>query len=266
MAISFAKGGGKKAEGAGAAKSSAAKAGASKTPKWMKTGNAAKKAMQKEAAVQKKREEERDSIRRFWMPADSEASITFLDGDLGPDGELKALMFYEHSQVQFNGSYKNWFICTDEMPEDMKEPCPVCQSTGKTPSLVAVFTIIDHSEWKSESTGKVYKDQIKLFVCKMRTFRILQKMAQQTEGLSGTTFNVSRTSKDAANVGDVFIPVKKSSMEELADEFPNTVIAPADYEAEIKYYDATELRQMGFGTAPIGSEPMAESDDFEEEL
>jgi len=216
-------------------------------PAWAKTGKAAQKAFEKEEAKKEQQQEQSKRLRRHWMPKNTETQLTFLDGNLDDDGVLDAMVFHEH-QVFMNGNWRNWFVCTQD-----QEPCPICEG-GDNPSLVGVFTVIDHSEF--EYNGKTYKNIRKLFVAKTQTMKQLQKIAAKRDGLAGATFDVSRTGDKSAGVGDMFDFTEKRSLAQLKKAYPDvTEWGPANYEEEIIYKDADELRAIGFGTdSMIGNE------------
>lgn len=224
---------------------------------WMKKGSAAKNALQKEEAIAEQKKDEQGKLRRFWVPVDGESTITFLDGNLDAEGMLDNPIFYEH-QVNMNGSWKNWFLCTQD-----EEPCPVCEG-GSDPYLAGVFTVIDHNEYKA-SNGKVYKDQKRLFVAKRGTLKVLQKLAAKRDGLAGCTFTVSRSNDKSAGVGDLFDFEQKRTPKQLLDTYGAEACTPANYEEEFKYRTAKELRAIGFGTMVPGSEPMMSGTDSSDE-
>lgn len=179
---------------------------------------------------------------RYWMPNDAEQSITFLDGDLTEDGMLDIAQYYEHN-LQINGSWKNWFICTQD-----KEDCPLCEDGGK-PALVAVFTVIDHNKWKDRN-GKEYVNQKRLFVCKRDTLKRLQKLAMKRDGLAGCTFDVSRTGDKSPGVGSDFDFSEKNTLKKVGkiyklEETPE----PYDYGEVLPYKDAKALMALGFGSS-----------------
>lgn len=218
-------------------------------PAWAKSGNAAKKAVEKEDQKQQQKMDQMNRMRRFWIPPEKETQITFLDGNLDDDGVLDTMVFYEH-QVFMNGNWRNWFICTAD-----DEPCPICEG-GDEPYLAGVFTIIDHSEFTTNQ-GKTFKNQPRLFVAKRQTLKLLQKKAAKNGGLAGCTFDVSRTGGKSPGVGDVFDLDGKRSLSELKLAFPDVESwEPAAYDEEIVYHSAKELRSMGFGVSgTIGAEP-----------
>lgn len=217
-------------------------------PGWMKQGKAAQEALKQEDEKAQKKQEEMGKMWRYYLGAGKEGKITFLDGKLDADGVLDPIMFLEH-QVYMNGSWRNWFGCTKE-----EEPCPICEG-GNDSSLMAVFTIIDHSSYTAKN-NITYKDTRKLFVCKRNTFKMLQKKATKQGGLAGCTFDVSRTGEKDPSVGNDFDFVEKRGKAALIEAYPHLKdeMGPAKYEEEIPYYTAAQLREMGFGGKVIGNE------------
>lgn len=219
---------------------------------FLKTGKAAIAAQEKEEQDKKARDAAREAgeTRRFWMKEDSETQITFLDGMLDDDGIFMNPCYSEHN-LYMNGNWRNWFPCVAE-----SEPCPLCElaedrnNKVSRANLVTLFTVIDHSSF--ESNGKVYKDQIKLYVAKHDTMKMLLKHAQKNGGLVGCTFDVSRTGENSANVGNSFILDQKNDLADIVATFqaPDKPIAPLDYEKVIHYYTAAELGGMGIKGAP----------------
>lgn len=216
-------------------------------PSWMKKGKEAQKALQKEEEVAKAKDEEKGKLFRFWMPKDTQTSITFLDGVLDDEGALDILLYYEHN-VYMNNSWKNWFVCTAE-----DEPCPICEGGERSSSLVGALTIIDHTEWTGNN-NKLHRDERKLFVAKRDTINALQMLATKRGGLAGCTFDVARTGDKSPGCGNVFDFTEKRSLAELAKIYKEVANGPADYGKEITYRDAATLRKLGFGAQPIGAE------------
>lgn len=235
--------------GKAAGQSAGSSSGKAGVPSWMKTGAKAQAMLEEDEKKAEERAAANNKMRRFYLPAGKECKITFLDGKLDADGVLDAPMFLEH-QVYKDGSWKNWFTCVKE-----EEPCPICEG-GNDSQLVAIFTVIDHSEYKSPTTGKVYKDTRKLFVCKRNTFKMLQKKAAKQGGLAGCTFDVSRTGDKDPSVGNDFDFCEKRGKSALLEAYPHLKdeLGPANYEEEIIRLTADELREMGFGGKVIGNE------------
>lgn len=226
---------------------------------FMKTGAAAKTEM---AKVEHKAEmAAKNKTQRFWLPKDKSAAITFLDGDL-KDGMLNIPFYYEH-QINMNGSWKNWFICTQD-----EEPCPICEG-GHQPSYVGILTIIDHSEYTSQKDGKVYKDQVRILTAKKDSIKQLQKLAEKRGGLRGCKFDVSRTGDKSPGIGNMFDFTEKLNDAQLFQLYKERS-QPFKYEELLLglYMPAKELRKMGFGSmaVPIGGEDMPSEGDMAEQL
>lgn len=197
------------------------------------------------------------NIFRFWVPKDGKGDITFLDGDL-KDGILDIPFFHEHN-VHMNGSWNNHFICTQD-----EEPCPICEGGGQ-PAYVGVLTVIDHGEYTSQRDGKQKKDNVKLFVAKRDTIKLLQDMAAKRGGLRGCRYEVKRIGDKSPNVGSNFDFDKKYTVQELITAYGKEKAYPVNYDEYMAnlYVPAAELREMGFGTlgaAPIGSEKVEGGD------
>jgi len=227
-------------------------------PSWMKTGKSAKDTMHKEDAAEQKRKEEQGKLWRFWMPEGNQTSITFLDGHLDDDGVLDMLMYYEH-QVFMNGRWTNWFVCTAE-----EEPCPICEG-GNNRSLVGALTVIDHTEFTTNS-GEHKKDVRRLFVPKRQTIKQLQMIAAKRGGLAGATFDVMRTGDKSPGCGSVFDFTEKRSFAELKKLYPEAKDGIANYGEEITYMPADKLRELGFGSTPVGGEEASDSASYDEDL
>jgi hypothetical protein len=231
---------------------------------WLKKGAESVAAAKQEAVEAEVRKSEQGKMFRFFLKEAEECQITFVDGDLSPEGFLLPPRYYEH-MVFFNGQWTN-FVCPEKTAPHAGEKCPICEGNDR-PSLVSVFTVIDHRIVVSKKdANKTYKDTPKLFVAKPQTFELLNKLAIKRGGLAGVKFDVSRVGDKAAAVGSMFDFVDKTDLDTLKAKYmiektdPKTnakskvsIFAPADYESEIVYRSADELRKMGFGApAPSG--------------
>ena len=250
MAVNFK---GKPAPVAAAALKAAPPQAASKSSglSFLKRG---KEAMEIAAKEEKKAEmKSKNNLFRFYVKNGESAELTFLDGDL-VDGVLDIPFFHEH-QVNMNGSWNNFFICTQD-----EEPCPICDG-GSTASYVGIMTVIDHGEYTSKKDGVVHKDNVKLFVAKRDTIKMLQKYAVKRGGLRGCRFDVSRTGDKSPSVGSSFDFSEKLTDAELKAKYKEKA-APVNYDEYLKglYTPAAELRKLGFGSsaAPVGSEAGAD--------
>lgn len=219
------------------------------TPSFLKTGQQAKEAFEKEET---KAQISKDRPFRFFLKNGGESQITFLDGDLDADGVLSLPFFYEH--FERIGGRPQTFVCVMD-----EEPCPICEG-GSQPSFVGALTVIDHSTYEGKD-GKVYKDQVRLFVPKRGTIKQLQKLAEKRGGLRGCRFDVSRTGDKEPAVGNVFDFTEKLTEAQLVATYGEKSKA-LDYSVAPGYLPASELRKLGFGTmhAPVGQEPGAGAD------
>lgn len=220
---------------------------------FLKKGKAAHEAVA-QADLETEQKKLSASVFRFYLPEDKESQITFLDGDLDDDGLIDTCTMWEH-QLKLNGSWKNWFVCTRD-----NEPCPICEG-GNGSSLVALFSVIDHSEWK-DSNDIVHKNERKLFVAKRDTLKLLQKIATKRGGLAGARFDVSRVSGKDANVGGAFDFVDKTPLGNIAAMHsikPDQAI-PFDYGEVIHYRTAAELIKLGLGGSGVQSDTLGADD------
>lgn len=206
---------------------------AQKAP-FLLMGVASREAFENEGAKAVLYEAEKGKLQRFWIPIDKlgdDFRITFLDGDLGFDGWIVCPAWYEHT-VYWNGKWRNFIAPNTEID-------PIKEMTGKNPRLVAGLSIIDHTEY--EVNGGIYTNQKRMFVCTRQTLKLLNKIAAKRGGLTGCTFDVSRTQNRSPSVGDLFEFVKKSKLEELAKEFTPVVTTPVNFSSELTYRTRDEL-------------------------
>jgi hypothetical protein len=204
---------------------------------WFDTGSKADEALDRELESQEERRKNATGSRlyRFWMPAGGEQYVTFVDGEMHPEGYALPFVFYEH-QLKLNGSWKNWFTCPGE-------GCPLCEN-GNRPSLVAAYTVIDHNEW-TDKKGNVHKDELKLFMAKPSVNKILRKMARKKGGLRGWKVELTRGTSEDPSTG------KQFDFEERV-ELPED-IQPGDYMSLFAPKSKDELAAVhggGGGDAP----------------
>lgn len=248
---------------------------------FLKKGAESAQLAQKAAAEAEQRKQEQGKLFRFWLKLNETARITFVDGDLSAEGFLLPSRYYEHNMYE-GGRWNNFYVCPQKTNPQSNEKCPLCEG-GDRPSLVALFTVIDHREYKGKN-DKVYKDLKRLMVVKNQTFEILNKLAVKRGGLAGCTFDVSRIGDKAASVGSMFDFVEKRPIEELKKKYmvevvdpktnaktKKTLFEPADYEFEITYRTGDELRKMGKGAPNTGptvpsSQPDGEQPDYSDQL
>jgi hypothetical protein len=220
---------------------------------WMKTGDAAKKAVKEEEFKKQQAKEASDRIRRFRLKDGAEARVTFLDGVIDSSGVLDIPKWHEHS-IKFNGFWKQ-FVCTTEA--DQQQACPIC-TAGDKPSLVGALTIINHTPYiiqNGDNAGKTIVNQRQLFVGKLDTIAALSKIAIKRGGTRGLTMDISRTGDKKPNVGDVFDPQEQvkdwNAFRQKYDLKPEDIV-PADYEKENPYLSPEELIALGVGKEHLG--------------
>lgn len=228
---------------------------------WMAKGSASAKVAEKEEQEAAIRKESQGLMWRFWLKAGEEATITFVDGELSKEGFLLPPRFYEHN-LYLNGKHNNLFVCPEKTNPASGDKCPICEDPNEKPSLIALFTIIDHRIFSGKD-DKQYTDRPKILAAKSQSFEMLNKIASKLGGLAGQTFSVSRSKADKSPaIGDVYLPMSKAPVEELRQKYMvektdpitgkksmSSLFVPADYELEIIYRTGDELRKMGLGSA-----------------
>jgi hypothetical protein len=222
-------------------------ANAGKISAWMKKGANAKTAVAQAEAKVEAAKAEAGKLWRFWMPADSERMVTFLDGGIDDEGMLDIPVWNEH-RVKVNGDWES-FVCVAE-----EEPCPGCESGDHRAGLVGALTILDHTPYTIKSgpnAGKTKQDSRKLFVPTRQTMKILTSLAKKLPGgLAGRSFTVMRTGDKEPGVGNQFMwdngPAR--SPQELAALYSLKAeeCMPADYSHEITHRTAEELGELGW--------------------
>lgn len=241
----------------GAAPQAAAAAQPAQQTPFLK-GQAAQQAMQQEQA---KADMRSNGTYRFYVKhkngQSEERMITFLDGNLTPDGLLDIPFINEH-RVRINGDTQN-IACTEP-----NEPCPLCQAAQESNSqdfsfaaFTGYLTVIDHTGYV-DNTGKHHPDVIRLYPAKRKQIEMLTKLAHNYGTLAGLCFNVSRSSDKSAAVGDIMIPQGQYNPQDLIAHYKsqdaNSKIGILDYNKEVTYFDAKTLRSMlGMGS-PIGGQ------------
>ena len=227
---------------------------------WMKTGAASANLAKQEASEKSLQQEQKGLLWRFSLKDKEEARITFVDGDLSPEGFLIPPRYYEH-HLQVNGQWGHFFVCPEKTMPEAGHKCPIC-AQGEKPALVALFTIIDHREFTTK-TGKKLSNQKRLLVAKPVSMEMLTKIAVKRGGLAGATFDVTRMGDKSAAIGSMFDFVEKNPIATLQATFTEevdfngmkktqTLFSPADYEREIVFRTPEELLKAGVGSTPMG--------------
>ncbi|QIG76856.1 hypothetical protein EVC30_027 [Rhizobium phage RHph_Y1_11] len=221
---------------------------------FLKKGAAAQAMLHAEQAKQDAAKEKAGLMFDFRMKGGEERKITFLDGELDGSGLLDITTYYEHN-VPVAGGYDQ-YVCTAE--EDTSQPCPLCSANNKR-YLVGLLTVIDHTPYKIQNgpkAGQVVQNQRKLFKCKHGTIKVLTKFATKKGGLTGWTYDVSRSGGDKSPaVGDVFMPdVQWDSRGKFAGQYGLSAedVQPANYGEQVIYKTPEQLIELGVGKSFTG--------------
>lgn len=250
------------AEPSGKVKPTVAAAKAAGGMSFLKRGKEAQEIAQKETAIAEQKM--KDKVRTFYLKDGIQTVGTFLDGEI-KDGALDIPYLYMHTSVFLNGKYDNHFICIAE-----QEPCPICEG-GATPTYVGLLTLLDHGpEAKGypnkKEPNKPYKDQLNLVIAKRKSIALLTPLAIKRKGLTGCTFDISRTGEKEPSIGNVFDYTEKNSMADLKASFETKekVIAPFNYDKIMQnlYLSAEQLSKLGFGSMSpgVGTEKAVDAD------
>jgi hypothetical protein len=224
---------------------------------WLKKGSDSQTLEHQEKIHQEQRRASAGKMFRFFLKAKEEATLTFVDGELSPEGFLIPPRFYEH-MIQVGDKWET-FVCPERTNPEAGDKCPIC-ARGDNPSLISLFTVVDHRSFKRKDNSVVPFSK-KLLAVKPQVMEILAKQALKRGGLSGCTYEVSRVGPQASAVGDMWEFVSKDDQEKLVAKFTMeqtdesgkkanvSLFAPADYEKEIVYFTGSELLQKGLGKA-----------------
>lgn len=216
---------------------------------FLKTGDDAVKAFNKEEERKKKREDENaKNFIRFFLKKDQATNITFLDGDLNSGGTFNNY-YYEHSITPPGADPKTTspqqYVCVQE-----DEPCPLCES-GNTARFTLPLTVIDHTEYKDKQ-NKVHKNQKKLYIAPPSLHKDLMEKAKLRNGLTLCQFQAKRLGVDfEPRVGKSLEYLKRFTKEEFVAEYGEDALTPLDYNEYLPYVPAEELRKMGYGSEVV---------------
>jgi hypothetical protein len=186
-------------------------------------------------------------VNRFWMPKDSEKTITFVDDTTVMCGDTKITspLFIEEYQLNLNGHWRNWFTRPFKPEDDL------LKEMGYRASRVAVFTIIDHSEW-TDKKGTQHKDELKLFVVKRSApiYKQIEKLMSRHGSLRGRVFNVSRMGDKSPAVGSMLEYLDHSEPEEVPFNYLEVLKPKTRVELEAVFNPATDNSSWGGGNTP----------------
>ncbi len=231
---------------------------------WFKTGDEGVEEAKKfdEDAARRRAEAMDENVvakkRRFWLPPDKSAVITFLDSPQ---------FFLREHQLFIGGSWQNYETCLSDF-----DNCPLDEA-GMKPSYVVAATVIDHTEFvlkRGPNAGTRVKDQKRLIVFKSTArLKILKQKERQNDDLTYCQFEATRYKATECSTSEDFSYIKTLTPEEVKAFAPATVIGksgqpepvdPADWIKPFNYPEvfkpksADELRALVGGIAPVGSE------------
>ena len=231
---------------------------------WFKTGIEGEQEAEKfDKDAARRRAEARDENvvakkRRFWLPPDKSAIVTFLDSPS---------FFIREHQLHIGGSWQNYETCLSDF-----DNCPLDEA-GMKPSYVVAATIIDHTEFvlkKGPNAGTLIKNQKRLIVFKSTARLKILKQKERKEGdLTYCQFEATRYTAKECSTSEDFQYIKTLTLEEVKAFAPATMlgksgqqepvdpnewIKPFDYPEVFKPKSADELRALVGGIAPVGAE------------
>ena len=194
--------------------------------------------------------EERETVGgpfRFFLKPGTSAMVTFVDS--------MGIGLLEHN-LKVGGRWGNFYTCLRDFSE-----CPLCES-GDRPYYVMVWTIIDHSKYVSERTGKEYKNTKKLLVAKQSVITKLRRRLSSKElngDLTFATFSFTRDKREECATGEDIEFVRRCTREEMLRMKPEGIsaeewLSPFDYRSLFKPKSVEELRRIAGQGDPIGYE------------
>lgn len=149
--------------------------------------------------------------RRYWMPADTEKRVIFLDD--------VPTTFWEHN-FKHGGNWRNWEPC--KFRNKMDDSCAVCDRyPDRKPSFIGMLSVINLTTWQSRD-GKEFCYGRELFVAKLGgkdkpgVLKKLERLKKQHGGLTGCIFDIYRSGGKTESVGDEFTLVEKIDPKKMA--------------------------------------------------
>ena len=112
---------------------------------WIKTGAESANLAKQDEVEKALQKEQQGLLWRFSLKDKEEARITFVDGDLSPEGFLIPPRFYEHGLWNESARTMTFYVCPEKTIPEAGHKCPLC-AQGDKAALGAVFTITDHRE------------------------------------------------------------------------------------------------------------------------
>ncbi len=149
--------------------------------------------------------------RRFWMPADTDKRIMFLDDEF--------FQFWEHN-VYLNNSWRHYFVCL--LKNGIEQSCYLDKVHRCNLYYIGFLSCVDFSAWTSKK-NVTYQYERKLFSCKLGTkdkpgvLRTLKRLKERHGTLTGQIFDVHRKGAKSEGCGDEFTHVETIDPTKLWD-------------------------------------------------
>lgn len=217
--------------------------------KWYTKGSAGVKRSKQVDEEARARSADRGP-RRFYLPADTVAKVTFLD--------TPSFFLMEHN-LKINGKFQNFFTCIQDV-----ETCPLCED-GNNASYIVAGTVVDHSKW-TDKEGHEHQHEKKLFVAKgnarAKVLRQIDKhdgniawwMYELARGNGQRECNTGEDMESIKNIGKVaFVAWAKKNIKLPKDTTLEEFLAPFDYEKIFAPKDVKVLRKLVGAEDPVGS-------------
>jgi len=212
--------------------------------KWYYTGDEGEKRAEE---VKEEMIKQATGARRFWLKEGNEALVTFLDNT--------PFFIHEHN-LRIGGKWGNYFTCLQEF-----DNCPICEA-GHRPYFACIYTIIDHSTYKTKA-GKEVKNQKKLLVLKRTAYEIImdRKKNDLDNDLTYVVFRTKRHKADDPNTGGDWVVKKRLDLATVKRFIPSDIdvnerddyLKPFNYIDIFQPKEADALRRIVGGAAPVGS-------------
>jgi len=140
-----------------------------------------------------KKESQSKSARRFYLKEKESKHVVFLDDEV--------FSVWEHNPV-INGS-EFWHFFTCRKGVDPSDPvCPMC-AAGIARTYTGYLTILDNTGWKNKK-GDIIKNNRQLFPMTLKSLERYNVIKAKKTSLVGARFELTRTSKDALKLGDMW--------------------------------------------------------------
>lgn len=212
---------------------------------WYKKGNEAKSALERAEALTKMLKEK--SVPWFWLKADTQADIIFVDDDG---------FWCEVHTIKQGGKFLK-ATCSNGI-----KPCPLCLKDPQRPAGIVFFTIIDLRQYVKKD-GTVVKFTKVLLPARRTLAKQIFEFKEKYKSLVGLRFTLKRYSDKDASCGIIVGEahrkddgkLKKYDLLKLGKEYA----VPYNYEVVLAPPTDEELEALGFILPEsIGDSPLEE--------